>query len=177
MKILFVIPYFYPAQAFGGPVKVVFDIGKELVKRGHEVVAFTSDAKDLENRLNVESDKIEGMKVYYFRNSSMFFVRRSKLFITPELSRKIKLDIKSFDIVHMHEYRTYQNIIVHKFTEKFGVPYVLQAHGSLLRIGRQARKWVYDFLFGRRILRDASKVIALSQMRLNNIKIVDQGHT
>ena len=46
MKILFVKPYFYPAQAFGGHVKVAFDVGRELVKRGHEVVVFTSDAKD-----------------------------------------------------------------------------------------------------------------------------------
>lgn len=32
------IPYFYPAEFFGGPVKVAFDVGKELVRRGHELV-------------------------------------------------------------------------------------------------------------------------------------------
>ncbi|MEM2240474.1 MAG: hypothetical protein QXL27_09300 [Candidatus Bathyarchaeia archaeon] len=74
MRILLVIPYFYPAEAFGGPVKVVFDVGKELVKRGHDVVVFTSDARDLENRLGVESDEVEEISVYYFRNLSMFFV-------------------------------------------------------------------------------------------------------
>ena len=162
MKILLVIPYFYPAEAFGGPVKVAFDVGKELVKRGHDVVVFTSDARDLENRLGVESDEVEGMSVYYFRNLSMFFVKWSKLFITPDLYRKMKLDIESFDIIHAHEYRTYQNIVVHKFAKKYGVPYVLQAHGSLPKVGRQARKWLYDVLFGLNLLRDASKGIALS---------------
>jgi len=159
---LLVIPYFYPAEAFGGPVKVAFDVGKELVKRGHDVVVFTSDARDLENRLGVESDEVEGMSVYYFRNLSMFFVKWSKLFITPDLYRKMKLDIESFDIIHAHEYRTYQNIVVHKFAKKYGVPYVLQAHGSLPKVGRQARKWLYDVLFGLNLLRDASKGIALS---------------
>jgi len=162
LKILLVIPYFYPAEAFGGPVKVAFDVGKELVKRGHDVVVFTSDARDLENRLGVESDEVEGMSVYYFRNLSMFFVKWSKLFITPDLYRKMKLDIESFDIIHAHEYRTYQNIVVHKFAKKYGVPYVLQAHGSLPKVGRQARKWLYDVLFGLNLLRDASKGIALS---------------
>lgn len=164
MRILFVIPYFYPAEAFGGPVKVAFDVGKELVKRGHEVVVFTSDAKDLKNRLEVKSDEIEGMKVHYFRNSSMFFVKWSKLFITPELSRKMKSDLKSFDVVHVHEYTTYQNIVVHKFAKRYGIPYVLQAHGSLPRIDRQVRKWFYDVFFGSNLLRDASNLIALSQI-------------
>jgi glycosyltransferase involved in cell wall biosynthesis len=47
---------------------------------------------------------------------------------------------------------------------KYNVPYVLQAHGSLLRImAKQGLKWVYDVFFGQRLLRDASKVFALNQ--------------
>jgi glycosyltransferase involved in cell wall biosynthesis len=165
-----VTPYFYPAEAFGGPVKVAFDVGRELVRRGHEVVVFTSDAKDLENRLDVERDEIEGMQVYYFRNLFMSLVKWSKLFITPDLPKKMMSDLKSFDIVHVHEYTTYQNIVVHHFAKKFGVPYVLQAHGSLPKIGRQARKWVYDAFFGSTLLRDASKVIALSEIEAEQYK-------
>ena len=71
MRILSVTPCFFPAHAFGGPVKVAFDLGKELVERGHEVVVFTSDAKDPESRLDVENDRIKGMDVYYFKNLSM----------------------------------------------------------------------------------------------------------
>ncbi|MGD0995695.1 MAG: glycosyltransferase [Candidatus Bathyarchaeia archaeon] len=170
MRILFVTPYFYPAEAFGGPVKVAFDVGRELVRRGHEVVVFTSDAKDLENRLDVERDEIEGMQVYYFRNLFMSLVKWSKLFITPDLPKKMMSDLKSFDIVHVHEYTTYQNIVVHHFAKKFGVPYVLQAHGSLPKIGRQARKWIYDAFFGSTLLRDASKVIALSEIEAEQYK-------
>nr|MDO8044219.1 glycosyltransferase family 4 protein [Candidatus Baldrarchaeota archaeon] len=170
MKILFVIPYFYPAQAFGGSVQVAFNIGKELIKRGHEVTIFTSDAKDLKGRLNIKSSEIEGMKVYYFKNLSMFFARSSKLFITPELPRKIQSDLKSFDVIHTHEYRTYQNIIVHKYAKKYKVPYILQAHGSIARMGRTGRKLLYDILFGYRILKDASKVIALTAIEAEQYK-------
>jgi len=170
MRILFVIPYFYPTQAFGGPVSVAFNMGKELAKRGHEVVVFTSDAKDLENRLNVESNEIEGMTVYYLRNLSMGLVKNSKLFITSELTSRIASEVKSLDIIHAHEYRTYQNIVVHKLAKKYGVPYILQAHGSLTRIGREVRKWLYDFLFGRRVLKGASKVIALSRVEADQYR-------
>ena len=164
MKILFVIPYFYPAHAFGGPVRVAYDVGKELVKQGHEVVVYTSDAKDLENRLEAESAEIEGMKVHYLKNLSMFFVKNSKLFITPELPQMVKHSLRSFDIIYIHEYSTYQNIVVHKFARKYGVPYVLQAHGSLPKTSRRVRKWVYDIFFGSNQLKDAAKVIALSKM-------------
>jgi len=165
-----VTPYFYPAEAFGGPVKVAFDVGRELVRRGHEVVVFTSDAKDLNNRIDAGSNEIEGIKVYYFRNLSMSLVKWSKLFITPGLPKMMTAHLKSFDVVHVHEYTTYQNIVVHNLAKKFGVPYVLQAHGSLPKIGRTSRKKVYNALFGNALLRDASKVIALGEIEADQYK-------
>ena len=166
MKILQVVPYFSPAYAFGGPVKVAFQVSRELVKRGHQVVVWTSDAKDLDSRLTVKPVSIvDGIKVHYMRNLSMIPVKKSKIFITPELVSKVKEDIKEFDIVHLHEYRSFQNIVVHHYANKYGVPYVLQACGSLPRIiAKQRLKWIYDVLFGYRLLRDASKVLALSLM-------------
>jgi len=166
LKILQVVPYFSPAYAFGGPVKVAFQVSRELVKRGHQVVVWTSDAKDLDSRLTVKPVSIvDGIKVHYMRNLSMIPVKKSKIFITPELVSKVKEDIKEFDIVHLHEYRSFQNIVVHHYANKYGVPYVLQACGSLPRIiAKQRLKWIYDVLFGYRLLRDASKVLALSLM-------------
>ena len=163
-RILFVIPYFFPAEAFGGPVKVAFDVSKELVKRGHEVVVFTSDAKDLKNRLNIKTAEFDGVKVCYFSNLSMFLVRRSNLFITPKMRREIELTLNSFDIIHAHEYTTYQNIIVHKIAMKYKLPYVVQVHGSLPKVSKRTRKWFYDTLYGRKLLQDASRVIALSSL-------------
>ncbi|MEM2642427.1 MAG: glycosyltransferase [Thermoproteota archaeon] len=165
MKILQAVPYFPPAYAFGGPVKVAYQISRELVKRGHEVVVYTSDAKDFNSRMGVDSvDEFDGVKVYRFRNLSMTLVKRLKLLITPRLAPKLKKEIRNFDIVHLHEYRTFQNIIIHHYARKYGVQYILQTHGSLPRIGFWKKlKWLYDVFFGYRLLRDASKVIALNQ--------------
>jgi len=55
-------------------------------------------------------------------------------------------------------------VILHHYAVKYGVPYILQAHGSIPRKGKQVLKCLYDVLFGYRLLRDASKVIALSEV-------------
>lgn len=172
MKILQVVSYFPPAYAFGGPVKVASQVSRELLKRGHDVVVYTTDAKDPNSRLNVEPVRIvDGIKVHYMRNLSMMLVKKSKLFITPELITTLKEEVKKFHVIHLHEYRTFQNIVVAHYAKKYGVPYVLQAHGSLPRIMvKRKLEWFYDVLFGYRLLRDAAKVIAISQVEAEQYK-------
>jgi len=174
MKILQVVPYFPPAYAFGGPVKVAYQISKELIKKGHEVVVYTTDVKDFDSRLEMNSNNIvEGMKVHRFRNLSLTLVKKLKLFITPQFALSAGKEVKEFDIIHLHEYRTFQNIIIRHYACKYGVPYVLQAHGSLPRIMAWRKlKWTYDLFFGYRLLRDASKVIALSRVEAEQYRIM-----
>lgn len=144
---------------------MAYQDSRELVNRGHEVVVYTSDARDLNSRLDVDpAGMIEGIKVYYLRNLSFIFAENLKLLVTPQLLSMTREDLKEFDVVHLHEYRTFQNVIVHHYAKKYGVPYVLQSHGSLPRIlAKQRLKRIYDVFFGYSLLRDASKVIALSQ--------------
>ncbi len=171
MKILQVVPYFPPAYAFGGPAKVAYQISRELSRRGHKVVVYTSDARDSGSRLAVEPNSIiDGVRVQYFRNLALILVNKLKLFITPQLILYAKEEEK-FDVVHLHEYRTFQNIVAAHYAKKYGVPYVLQAHGSLLRImAKKKWKWVYDVLFGYRVLKGASRVIALSHAEVQQYK-------
>lgn len=172
MKILQVVSYFPPAYAFGGPVKVAYQISKELIGRGHRVVVYTSDARDYGSRLKIDSDNdVDGIRVHHFRNLALVLVKKFKLFITPQLISYSQKEVKMFNVIHLHEYRTFQNIVVAHYAKKFGVPYVLQAHGSLPRIGAWRRlKWLYDVLFGYRLLRDASRVIALSRVEAEQYK-------
>jgi glycosyltransferase involved in cell wall biosynthesis len=166
LRILQVIPYFPPAYAFGGPVKVVYEISRELVKRGHQVTVYTSDAKNLRLRMDESSlAELDGIQTYYMKNLSMFTVRKTKMFITPEIISRIKKEGQSFDIIHLHEYRTFQNLIVSRYAKKHNIPYVLHAHGALPRISsKQWLKWLFDSLVGREIMENASKVIALNQI-------------
>jgi glycosyltransferase involved in cell wall biosynthesis len=164
MRVLLVTPYFYPAWRYGGPVKVTYDVSKELVKRGHEVTVYTSSGDNGCSKTDSRVKKVDGVQVRYFRNASALAAREMNLFITPEMIPVLKSGIQSFDIIHLHAYRSFQNMVTCYYARKSGVPYVLQAHGSLPRImAKQRLKLIYDLLFGYKALKDASKVIALTR--------------
>jgi len=100
MKILQVTPYFPPAYAFGGPVKATYHISRELIRSCREVVVYTTDAKDFNSRLEIDSNNtIGGMEVHRFRNLSLTLVKKLKLFITPRLALFARREAKSFDII------------------------------------------------------------------------------
>jgi hypothetical protein len=62
-----------------------------------------------------------------------------------------------FDVIHLHNFRTYQNIMAARYARESGVPYVIQAYGSLARVvAKQGLKRLYDSLWGYRLLREAA---------------------
>jgi glycosyltransferase involved in cell wall biosynthesis len=75
----------------------------------------------------------------------------------------IKKELNNFDIVHLNEFRSFHSIIVHYYTRKYNIPYVLQAHGSLVTFFYKGwLKKLFDIIWGYRILKDAAKLIALT---------------
>jgi len=170
MKILQVCPKFHHSIA-SGSTKVAYSVSKELAIRGHSVTVYTSDMKDKYTRIDHGVEEKDGVRVYRFQSIGTVITREMKIFVTPTIIPSLKNEIRSFDVIHVHEYRSFQNIVVHHYAKKYGVAYILQAHGSLPRImTKQKLKLVYDVLFGYRLLRDASKVIALTQVEAEQYK-------
>jgi len=161
MKILQILQFFSPVH--GGSAEVPYRLSKELAKRGQEVTIFTSDYKSSQEYIN----SIPEVKVYLFRS----WLNYAKFHVTPGMIKRVKKEIKNFDIIHMHNYRTFQNIVVYYYAKKYGIPYVLQAHGSVLPLfQREGLKKIFDLFFGYRILKDASKVIALTNAEAEQCK-------
>lgn len=188
MKILQVTNFFKPSWESGGPARVVYELSKKLIERGHEVTVYTTDG--FKRRLNVEKNKpvnVDGIKTYYFRNLSSYLARE-RVFPTPYYAPIVaRREITNFDVIHIHEGNTL-GVIIHHYAKKYGVPYILQAHGNLVhKISRErsviGRIW--DKLFEYRTLRDASKIIALTKteaqqyekmsVNKNKIEIVPNG--
>jgi len=164
MRILQVIPIVVPKLLWTGPHKVVAEICRCLVERGHDVTIFTSDMVNACTRIRNGQDGLQGVNMRRFKNMSTFLSGITNLILTPSIIFGVKSELRKFDVVHLHEYRTFQNVIVHHYAKKYGVPYVLQARGSLPRIGAWKKlKWLFDVFFGYRLLSDASKVIALTR--------------
>ena len=165
------IPVF--SDPFGGPVTVVRSISKELAKR-HEVTVYTTTALDSKHDCEPKEKEVDGYRVIYFSrtlkplcHSDLF----GQLNLSLSMAKAVKENLKQFDIVHVHSWQQFPDLMVHYYSTKYSVPYVLQVHGSLARIGsKRTLKWFYDVLFGFRLLRDASKVVALSRVEANQYR-------
>jgi glycosyltransferase involved in cell wall biosynthesis len=177
MKILHVFDMFSTTVG-GGTVAIIQKVSRALAEKGHEVVIFTSDYGL--DRLSENS--VEGVRVVSFRCIS----RIANFFITPSMIGEVRQQLKDYDIVHLHCFRSFQNIVIHHYALKYGVPYVIDAHGSVPRTtssGINAKwllKWLFDIAYGYNTLRDATRVIAETEdgfkeyraMGVGNDKIV-----
>jgi len=191
MKILQVISYFYPAWAYGGVVKVAYEISKQLVDKGHKVTVWTTDVYDKKRRLDVDKDdavNIKGIRTYYFRNISNILAANYNFFFAPKILSIAKREVSKFDVIHLHEYYAFQNIIVCHYARRCNVPYLLSVHGSFspaCRRQKSVAKKIFTYLFGKYILRNVSRAIALTKEEKrqfvimgipeNKIKIIPKG--
>jgi len=175
MKILQVTSFFRPSWEAGGPPRAVYEISKRLVKRGHDVTVYTTDG--FKYRLNVEKNKpvdVDGIRVYYFRNLSNYITRKWVLPIPYYVPIVARRELKDFDIIHIHEYRTVLTLATYSYAKKYNIPYVLQARGSILPFfAKKKLKRFFDRVWGKRILKDVSKAFALTNIEAEQYKKMD----
>lgn len=156
MKILHVVPYFNPKR--GGDVNVCANLAKEFVNKKHEVTIITTDF-ELNNEYYKSIEK-EGVNLIHFR--SLF--NKGLLIYSPEMKKWLDKNIQEYDIVHLHTFRSYQNILILNYCKKYNVPYIIQAHGSVLPFSQnKILKKIYDVLWGYKLLNNSFKVIALTE--------------
>jgi glycosyltransferase involved in cell wall biosynthesis len=169
MRITFVIPYFYPALGYGGAPRLAYDMARALVRRGHNVTVLTTDAGG-EQRISsdvvarIHSLGLDGMRVHFYKNLSNGLAYHQRLFFPLEFFRHIRLRLRETDIVHIHDLRSFLSVASHHAARSAGKPYVLSPHGGLQRLGKKGLKTGFDFLWGRRILRDTSALCAISPL-------------
>ncbi|WP_407411814.1 glycosyltransferase [Methanobrevibacter sp.] len=166
MRILHVVPSFAPCFAHGGVVNASYQIAKKQVEDGHDVTVYTTDSCNerlqFEDNYNVD---VDGIKVFYFKNLSNNI--KNKLTIDTPVSAisHIRRTIADFDIIQIHEHRHSLAIATHRYAKKNRIPYVLQAHGSVLPFFQKEKlKDIFDKLWGFDILHDASRVFALTEV-------------
>ena len=108
---------------------------------------------------------VDGIKVDYFRNLSNGFKLKTMLDTPLAAPFKIRNDIKGYDIIHIHEHRQTLAIFASYFARKNNIPYVVQAHGSVLPFfQKEGLKNIFDKVFGFKILHNASCVFALTEV-------------
>lgn len=167
MNILQITLGFYPATAWGGPVKVVYENGKELIRRGHKVTVYCTNLFDKKQYIKPYTfeREVDGIRVVYFHAWRIpFWPGTLGPIWLPDLPRVLEREISSFDVIHINGYRNLINLVVSSIARKNNVPFVIQPHGAMpVIINSHLLKRLYDRLLGKMELKDLSALIALQE--------------
>jgi glycosyltransferase involved in cell wall biosynthesis len=165
MKILHVVPSYYPAVRYGGIIPAVHDLAKALVRRGHEVEVYTTnvDGPGISDVTVSQPVQRDGVRIWYFRTG----VGR-RLYRSPEMLVALRSNLRAFDIVHVHSAYLWPPSAAAFLARKIGVPYVFtphgMLHGDLIRRKNPLVKLFWIALFGRHVIEHAAAVHVTTTM-------------
>ena len=163
MNILEVIPYFTFAR--GGDVAVCYNLTRQFTDKGHDVTILTTNFEY--NKEDTDTiDNLQMVNVDYKFNFALFIY-------SPQMKKWLDENIKNFDIIHMHELRSYQNIVVMEYAKKYNIPYIIQPHASTpTNVGQSLFKKLFDVFFGNKLMQNASHIIAVSDYEAKYDKLM-----
>jgi len=139
----------------GGTVDYLYRLSRALARKGHEVTIYTGDCELDQDYIN----SLANVKVKVLHS----WLNLHAFYIMPSI---LKLDIRGFDVVHLHCYRSFQNAVICHKARKHNIPYIIDAHGSTvdLKGKKQVIRGLYDLVFGYKSLENASRIIAESEV-------------
>lgn len=166
MKVLYVIPTYETAWAFGGgAVKAVSQLCRGLVQQGLDVTVYTTDADGKGSHLDVPLGspiKLGGVEVWYFHCN----FGAKDAFYSKSLARQLEKTVKSFNLVHVSAFWQLIQVSVSRACKKFNVPYIISPHGCLMDWGLGRKKWKrfpYWYLFTRPTMLKANAIHYVSK--------------
>jgi glycosyltransferase involved in cell wall biosynthesis len=170
MKILHISPYYAPAYAFGGVVRAVEGLAKAQAAQGHHVTVLTTDALSLDSRLVAGEEIQEGIRI--IRAKNWFYpLRRYNLSSPFQLGSIAKNLLPQAEIVHLHEFRSIENLLAVPLAAKLNKPIILSPHGTINRqTGRSSLKMLWDKLLSPRIAPKIAHILALAEAELVDIQ-------
>ena len=176
MRILHLSPYYRPAYAFGGVARAVEGMAGALAARGHQVTVLTTDALDQKRRYDGAADEwIDGVRVLRRPNAAPWLRGRLNLSTPRGLKKTAAAILPNVDALHVHEFRTAENLLTLPLAQTLGKPIVLSPHGTLaLGVGRSRLKAGWDRLFSGRVARRVDHVNALTETELDDAKTLWQ---
>src|SRR5262245_47246979 len=178
MKILHVVPTYYPAVRYGGPIRSVHGLASALAAQGHDVNVYTTNV-DGDGISAVPLDRpvqLDGIRVWYFATS----VGR-RLYRSPRMGRALHASISGFDIIHLHSVFLWPTSVAAQAARKAGVPYVLSPRGMLVQdlIRRKSslakRAWIT--LFERRNIERAAAIHVTSEIEASELNALGFSHS
>jgi glycosyltransferase involved in cell wall biosynthesis len=129
LRILHVVPAYYPAVRYGGPIRSVHALCASLAGRGNQVSVYTTNIdgdRDSDVPLGTSVD-MDGVSVHYFPVPAL-----RRLCWSPGLARQFRRSVAEFDLVHLHSVFLWPTYIAARAAHRAGVPYVMSPRGMLV---------------------------------------------
>jgi glycosyltransferase involved in cell wall biosynthesis len=168
LRILMVVPYFYPAWAYGGIPRLAYGLGRSLVERGHSVSVVTTDALDRDNRSPAGRENIGGLDIHRLPNISNRLAYDHQLFLPRGASALLRREVAQADIVHLHGFWHLLNNAALAALRRTPRPLVMTPNGTLPILERkQGVKRVWDAVLGRPVRQAVDRWIAVSRAEVN----------
>lgn len=170
MRILKVVPYYFPFQDRGGPVVKVRSLARALARRGHGVTVLTADlgfASPNQYSIKLERNRWgwryeeDSVEAIYLPT----WARYRALTINRGVIGFCKASLAEFDVAHIYGLYDLLGPAVSYFCRKRGIPYMIEPMGMYRPIDRSFRaKRIWHRTLGRAFTRNAGVFIATSEM-------------
>lgn len=150
----------------------MFDLSRELAKRGHKVSILTTDMYKPDERYKIRNPEfIDGVKIIRFKYISDLLAWKYKIYISVGMLKFLKNNLKNYDIVHLQDLISPTAIVTMFYCRKYRVPYVLTSHGSLTVFNENnLLNKLYCKIWGFKILQNASRVSAFTNDEFEQYK-------
>jgi glycosyltransferase involved in cell wall biosynthesis len=172
VNILHLTPYYAPAYAFGGVVRSVEGMARALTRRGHQVTVLTTDALDAQVRYSGQAEELrDGVRVLHAANISHQLRGRLNLSTPARMQALAREILPEVDVVHCHEFRTMENLLVTPVAVEMNKPLVLSPHGTLThRTGRSHLKIAWDKMLSPLVAGRFHQVVCLTPQEAAEVR-------
>jgi len=171
LRLLHVVPTYLPAVRYGGPIRSVHSLCRELAVQGHDVHVFTTNVDGPGNSavpLGRPVD-VEGVQVTYFPSSVL-----RRLYWSPLMRQALRSKVGGFDLVHVHAVFLWPTWAAARAARARRLPYVVSPRGMLVpELIRRKSRWVkqaWIALIERRNIEAAAAVHTTSTVEAKHLR-------
>lgn len=157
----------FSVEVGGGTSDLIYKICKAQAKSGLKPTVLSgSYAFDQEL-----ADSLKGVDFHVEKT----YLHKQGFSLMPGLVLWCRNNLHQYDVVHMHVYRTFQNLVLYYYCRKYNIPYVMDAHGSVPYFTKKNFiKKKFDKFIGKSILKNASVLLAETEVGVDEYVNLDK---
>lgn len=184
LKILYAVHGYKPAYRVGGPIYTVSAAAERLVRKGHEVIVFTTNS-NLDEELDVPTNQpmdVVGVQVWYFKREEpiqrwlpfISYLSKSMGFLyAPAMRAQLDKIVPFVDVVHTQMPYVYPTYAAGRAAMRHLKPLFYHQRGVFdperLKF-RGLKKKLYINAIERPIMRSATTLIALTEAEVESYR-------